>query len=135
MKAIPQIQKYMTTTPYAINGESTLEEAGKLMKKQNIRHLPVVFSEGVKYGILSDRDVKFAMSLSGINPRTDLVRDICEPIPYITKPTALISEVSAEMAERKVGSALIVDNGHLVGIFTTTDACRALTDLCQTRLA
>jgi len=135
MKTIPQIQKYMTTTPFAINAESTLEEAAKVMKKHAIRHLPVVVVEGKKYGVLSDRDVKYAMSLSGFDPRSARVKDICEDVPYITKPTTLISDVSAELAERKVGSALIVDNGHLVGIFTTTDACRALNDLCQTRLA
>lgn len=134
MKSIPQIQKYMTTTPYAINAESTLEEAAKVMKKHDIRHLPVVVVEGKKYGIISDRDVKYAMSLSGFDVHNAKVKDIYEEAPYITKPTALISDVSAELAERKVGSALIVDNGHLVGIFTTTDACRALNDLCHTRI-
>ena len=133
MKAIPQIQKYMTTTPYVINAESTIEEADKVMKKHNIRHLPVVVVEGQKYGILSDRDVKYAMSLAGFDVRHALVKDIYEEVPYITKPTTLISDVSAELAERKVGSALIMDNGHLVGIFTTTDVCRALNDLCHTR--
>jgi len=135
MKTIPQIQKYMTTTPYAINSEATIEEAANVMKKHGIRHLPVVVVEGSKYGIISDRDVKYAMSLSGFNAHTAKVKDIYEDIPYITKPSASISDVSAELAERKVGSALIVDNGHLVGIFTTTDVCRALSDLCQTRLS
>lgn len=134
MKAIPQIQKYMTTTPFSINSESTVEEAAKVMKKHDIRHLPVVVTEGKKYGILSDRDVKYAMSLASFNAHTAKVKDICEEAPYVTKPTASLSDVSAELAERKVGSALIVDNGHLVGIFTTTDACRALNDLCHTRL-
>jgi acetoin utilization protein AcuB len=134
MKAIPQIQKYMTTTPYAINAESTIEEASQKMKKHGIRHLAVVVVEGHRYGILSDRDVKYAMSLSGFDTRHAKVKDIYEEIPYITKPTTLISDVSAELAARKVGSALVVDNGHLVGIFTTTDACRALSDLYQTRL-
>lgn len=134
MKAIPQIQKYMTTTPYAVNSEATLEEAAKVMQKHEIRHLPVVIVDGQKYGIISDRDVKYAMSLSGFDIRHTKVKDVCEEAPYITKPTTLISDVSTEMAERKVGSALIVDNGHLVGIFTTTDACRALSDLCHSRL-
>lgn len=134
MKSIPQVQKYMTTTPYAINAESTIAEAAKVMNKHGIRHLPVVVTEGKKYGVLSDRDVKYAMSLAGFDTHNAKVKDICEDAPYITEPNTLISDVSAELAERKVGSALIVDNGHLVGIFTTTDACRALNDLCHTRL-
>jgi len=133
MKAIPQIQKYMTTAPHYITADSTIEQAAKMMKDHGVRHLPVVVVEGEKYGILSDRDLKYAMSLNGFDARKAKVKDICEDVAYVTKPTTLISEVSAELAERKVGSALIVDNGHLVGIFTTTDACRALNELCQNR--
>lgn len=134
MKTIPQIQKYMTTTPVAINAESTVDEAMKVMQKHEIRHLPVVIVDGKRYGIISDRDIKYAMSLAGFDSRTTKVKDICEEVPYVTSPKALISDVSSELAEKKVGSALIIDNGHLVGIFTTTDACRALSDICNNRL-
>ncbi|MGE0633772.1 MAG: CBS domain-containing protein [Pseudobdellovibrionaceae bacterium] len=131
MKAIPSVKKYMTTTPYAINFESTVEEAMKMMKKNQIRHLPVM--NGKKFGVISDRDLKFAMSLSGFDPKAAKVKDICEVDPYTTEPTTSISDVSAELAERRVGSALVVDNGHLVGILTTTDICRALNDMCNNR--
>lgn len=133
MKAIPQVSKYMSTTPLSINGESTLTEAVDVMKKNQIRHLPVVLGE--KFGVVSDRDLKLAMSLAGVNPKLSKVKDICDDSPYLTKPSSSISDVSSELAERKVGSALVVDNGHLVGIFTTTDACRALADLCEGRLS
>lgn len=133
MKSIPQIQKYMTTTPCSVTSDTTVEEAAKLMKAHGVRHLPVVVVEGQKYSVLSDRDLKYAMSLTGFDARTAKVKDICEDSAYVTKPTTLISDVSAQLAERKVGSALIVDNGHLVGIFTTTDVCRALSDICQSR--
>jgi uncharacterized protein YjaG (DUF416 family) len=39
------------------------------------------------------------------------------------------------MAEKKLGSAVIVHNWKVVGIFTTVDACQALSELLQTRLA
>jgi CBS domain-containing protein len=35
------------------------------------------------------------------------------------------------MAERHLGSALVTRGGKLVGIFTTTDACRALARLLR----
>jgi uncharacterized protein YjaG (DUF416 family) len=38
------------------------------------------------------------------------------------------------MASEKFGSAVVVQNGHVVGVFTTVDACRALGDLLETRL-
>jgi acetoin utilization protein AcuB len=39
------------------------------------------------------------------------------------------------MAAKKYGSAIVMQNGKVVGIFTTVDACQALADLLQTRLA
>lgn len=133
MKPVPPVQKYMTTLPFAINANSTVEEAVKAMSKHGIRHLPVQ-DEG-KYGVVSDRDLKHATSLAGFDPRIVLVRDVCEEQPYLTRPDASVSEVSKELANRRVGSALVMDNGHLVGIFTTTDACRALGDICDNRIA
>jgi CBS domain-containing protein len=37
-----------------------------------------------------------------------------------------LDRVAAAMAERHVGSALVTKAGKLVGVFTGTDACRAL---------
>jgi uncharacterized protein YjaG (DUF416 family) len=38
------------------------------------------------------------------------------------------------MAEMKYGSAVVMQNKHVVGVFTTVDACRALSELLSTRL-
>lgn len=132
MKAIPKLTKYMTTTPFAINSEATLVEAIDIMKDKKIRHLPVM-KGGKIFGLISDRDLKSVMAYAGANPKALQVGDICTDEPYLTKPDALLNEVAHEMASRKVGSAVVVDNGKLVGIFTVTDACQALSDLCESR--
>lgn len=131
-KVMPKISKYMTTTPDAINFDSTIVEAMNVMEKHNIRHLPVIKDKAV-FGILSDRDVKSILAFAGTNPRTIKVGEICSDTPYLTQPDALLHEVAAEMAEKKFGSALVIDNGKLVGIFTTTNACMALADICEQR--
>lgn len=132
MKAIPKLNKYMTTTPFAINSDATLAEAMDVMQDKHIRHLPVV-KNGKVYGLISDRDLKSIFSYAGANPKALKVGDICNDEPYLTKPDALINEVAQEMATRKVGSAVVLDNGKLVGIFTATDACQALSDICESR--
>ena len=62
------------------------------------------------------------------------VADAMTEEPYFTAPDRPIDEVAAEMAEHKYGSAIVVQNGKVVGIFTTTDACAALAELFATRL-
>ena len=132
MKAIPKLTKYMTTAPFAINFEATLTEAMEVMEKQRIRHLPVM-KNGQVFGLISDRDLKSVFAFAGANPKELHVGDICTDHLFVTKPEALISEVASEMALRKMGSAIVMDNGKLVGIFTATDAMKALSDICESR--
>ena len=45
-----------------------------------------------------------------------------------------IDEVVATMAANKFGSAVVMKDGKVVGIFTTVDACRAFADLLRVNL-
>lgn len=132
-KSIPTIQKYMTVMPHTLGFDQTVEQAQDLMSKYRIRHLPIL-KGGKLVGILSDRDVKLMMSFADFDPKKVKVNDAYTPDPYITSPTARLDEVVALMAEKKYGSALIVDNGKLVGIFTEIDALLALSELLESRL-
>ena len=123
----------MTTTPHSVGREQTLAIAQGLMNEHQIRHLPVM-AEGQLVGILSDRDLKLAMSLRGVDPELCKVGEIANEEAFLVKPDSKLDEVARLMAEKKIGSVLVVDHHRLVGIFTTTDALSALGDLLNTRL-
>ena len=55
--------------------------------------------------------------------------------PYTVEPETPLDQVARTMAEKKFGSAVVLQNHKVVGIFTTVDACQALSELLQTRLA
>jgi acetoin utilization protein AcuB len=132
-KHIPTIQKYMTVIPHTVGIDQTLKTAKEMMSKHNVRHLPVL-KAGKLVGILSDRDIKTILDFKDTDAETLTVDDVYTPEPYITSPSAHLNEVVALMAEKKYGSALVVDNNKLVGIFTEIDALKALSDLLETRL-
>jgi acetoin utilization protein AcuB len=133
-KPIPPIQKYMTTTPHSIGSDQTLETAGKLMREHRIRHLPVLRG-GKLLGVLTDRDLKFVETFRDVDPKKVVVEDAMTEEPFTVSPDSPLDEVVATMASEKYGSAIVVQNGHVVGMFTTVDACRALSELLATRLA
>lgn len=133
MKAIPQVQKYMTYVPKTIGFDQTLAQARDVMRSLNARHLPVL-NGGKLVGLLSDRDISLVMQFNDVNPETLMVEEAYTPDPYFTAPTTPLSDVVAHMAEKKFGCAIIVDNGKVVGIFTETDAYKALAELLETRL-
>ncbi len=131
-KADPTIQKYMTVQPHSIEPAKSLEDALELMKKYKIRHLPVVRGEKV-VGILSDRDIKLVSGFEEVDTAEITVADVCVTKPYVVSPDTPLSDAAEEMASKHYGSAVVVQNDKLVGIFTTVDACRALAAVIRLR--
>ena len=134
MKVIPAVQKYMTYIPKSIGFDQPLSQAHEVMKKLHIRHLPVL-KGGQLVGILTDRDINLVLQFHDVDPSKTTVEEAYTPDPYFIKPSTPLNEVVAEMAKKKYGCAVVMDNGKLVGIFTEVDAYRALAELLETRLA
>lgn len=127
MRPMPTIVDAMTPFPYTIESSEPLKSAVAIMYAKDIRHLPVV--EGGKlFGLLSDRDAKLAVAVSkGLADESSLrVSDVCIQDPYVVPHTERLDAVLDRMVEERLGSALVVRNEKLVGIFTVTDACRLL---------
>lgn len=132
-RAIPSIRKFMSTPAITLPLSARLSECHELMREKGIRHLPILDGQRV-VGVVSETDVARAAGLEGVDPTTTQVRDVMSAKPYTVSPDAPVDEVVQEMAGNKYGSAVVVDNGHVVGIFTAIDAMSAFAELLQTRL-
>ena len=121
------LKEAMTPLPHSIGSVQTVAVAKKMMKEYNVRHLPVQ-ERGQLIGVISERDIYFADRLQPEDPDSLQASDICTPDPDVFSPEDSLKAVSATMAEKGFGCALVVEDDKLVGIFTTTDACRVLSD-------
>lgn len=133
MKSIPTIQKYMSTSPHTIGAEQSLHKAHEVMQEHSIRHLPVMHGNQL-VGIVSDRDIQLILAIEGADSHKITVEDAMTQDVLTVEPDASLDEVADLMVERKAGSVIVTQNRHVVGIFTTVDGMRALSDLLQTRL-
>jgi acetoin utilization protein AcuB len=97
-----------------------------IMRRYGIRHLPVV-DRGDLVGLVSERDLAFAERF--LEGREATVASMMTRDPYVAVPTALLSDVCAAMAHDKYGSAVIIDRGNVVGVFTAVDALRAIASM------
>lgn len=121
MSKAPIVEQYMTRMPHMIEPEAPLEAAHKLMRKFQIRHLPVLEGSDL-VGLLSIRDLHLLETLKDVNVKTVSVAEAMSPKPYVVEPNTRINEIAAKMAAEKIGSAVVIDEGKVVGIFTTIDA-------------
>ena len=126
------VKEVMTQSPHSISPDMHVVSAKKLMARYKIRHLPVLDGKRV-VGIVSDRD--FALverSYRGRDFDNEVrVIELCLFKPVTVEENTPVHEVAALMSRRKIGSALVLRNKSLVGIFTATDACRLLAQLAK----
>ncbi len=120
----------MTVSPCVVASTATLAQAHRLMREREVRHLPVV--DGARLvGILSLQDLYMLETLRGIDPLTETVAEAMAADPLVVAPEAPLDEVALAMADHKYGSAVVVEQGTVVGVFTTVDALRALAALVR----
>lgn len=132
-KSIPTIQRYMTTIPLSVGPYDTLAQAGAVMRDNDIRHLPVLDEERL-VGVITERDLALAANLSGVDPTRETIKAAMNERVFTVAPDSPLDQVAAEMAAGKFGSAVVVQNHRVVGVVTTVDICRALSELLRTRL-
>ncbi len=118
----------MTPPRHVLAPSASLTEARELLQDHQIRHLPVVDRDRL-VGVVTLSDLYAAEVLLTADPDATMVEGLMARDLYTVGPDAPLSEVVSQMAQRHLGSALIVEDGRLVGLFTTTDACRVLAEV------
>lgn len=124
------ISEVMTPLPHSVASSQPVSVAKEMLKRYNIRHLPVR-KDGSLIGIVTDRDIHFALAWERALPADLSVEDIFIPDPYCVTPATPLREVAQKMASDRIGSALVIEGDELVGIFTAVDACRVLSVLLR----
>jgi acetoin utilization protein AcuB len=126
------IESFMTPSPHTIGRDQTLASAHRVMRQAGVRHLPVL-DGGELVGLLSERDLDFIETLRDVDPKSITLEQAMSQFVYCVSPQERLQTVSKVMAEKKLGSAVVVQDGRVVGLFTTTDALRALSWLLEAK--
>jgi acetoin utilization protein AcuB len=127
MEKSAPIADFMTPMPHTVGSEQTITFAQKMMRKYDIRHLPVLHG-GELYGIVSDRDLGMIAGLNEVNPDETTVEEAMTQEAYTVAKDAAMFDVLREMLEHKYGSAVVVEGIKIIGILTTHDALQLLVD-------
>jgi len=119
------VGRYMSAAPTVVAKSLTLAGAHQVMREKGIRHLPVV-EEGRLVGVVSQRDLYLLETLPGVDAAREAVEEAMTDEPYAVPPDAPLESVVEGMVAKRRGSAVVVDREAVVGIFTSTDAMKAL---------
>ena len=119
------VGEMMTAHPRCITAEAPIGEAHRLMTEEKLRHLPVV-EGGELVGLVSERDLLRLEATVDVDQRRDPVRSAMSAPAVWVLPDTPLPVVASQMRARGIGSAVVVNEGRVIGIFTTSDALDAL---------
>lgn len=127
----------LTAKPITIDRSQPLSEAYHLLRSAPFHHLPVMDGD-TPVGMISSVDVlRMAYDIDGFEEG-----DMSEMLDYqfsiddamtadllTLPPTATVADAAGVLADGSAHSVLVLDQGELIGIVTTTDLVRFLRDL------
>jgi CBS domain-containing protein len=118
------VQEAMTSNPTAITPDTTVQEAARLMKSEDVGALPVV-EDGRLTCVVTDRDLAIRGLAEGTSPQTP-VRDVASKDVATIDPQQSLEEAARLMAEHQVRRLPVVEeDGRLVGMLAQADVAKA----------
>ncbi len=117
------IQEAMTPNPTTVEPTTTVQEAAKSMKSEDIGSLPIVDGDQL-VGVITDRDLAIRIVAEGRGTDTT-VGEIASKDVVTVDPQQSIDEAARLMAEHQVRRLPVVEeDGRLVGILAQADVAQ-----------
>ncbi|HHW90777.1 MAG TPA: CBS domain-containing protein [Clostridiales bacterium] len=131
------VRSRMTSNPHIISPDATIAEALELMRKNNVRRLPVV-KNGALVGIVTEREIQevspskaTTLSIFELNyllSKTKVSAVMTKDVITVT-PDTLLEEAAVLMRDNRIGALPVVESNKVVGIITETNIFDAFVDL------
>ena len=129
-----KISELMTKNPCTVTPDSTVSEAARLMKEEDVGIVPVVEriggaeTRGRLVGVVTDRDIAIRHVAEGRT--TDVpVRDVMSGGVKTARPDDTVDSVMTMMGREQIRRIPIVDErGSLVGMVSQADLARKAKD-------
>jgi len=133
------VRERMSTTPVTIVDGTPVTEALQLMRRRDVRRLPVLEpGTGRLVGIVSEKDLLYAAP----SPATSLsiyelhyalaqlkVTEVMTTDLITVAPDVPLEEAARIMADHKIGGLPVMEDDRLVGIITQTDIFKVFLEL------
>jgi acetoin utilization protein AcuB len=146
-KSVEQIQQdkpalisnqIMKSPVVTLTPNTSIAEAQELFESSRFRHLPVVSSDGILIGMISDRDILRYIGAISKGSRYDKegkerLASMLDPVHELMQKEVITASVDTDVryiallfVEQHIGAIPIMKEGKLLGIITRSDILRAV---------
>jgi CBS domain-containing protein len=114
------VRDAMTENPRSIGASTSVVEAARLMREEDIGSLPITDDEKL-VGMITDRDITTRVVAEAADPTSMSVEDVYSRDLVSVEPDEDLDEALQLMARHQVRRLPVVENGRLVGIVAQAD--------------
>jgi CBS domain-containing protein len=121
-------QDIMAKNPRCVTPRTTVQEAARLMKSEDVGALPVISDDSSRklIGIITDRDITIRVVAEGRNVERCVVEEVMSKSSLATaKTNDSVEDVMKVMGKEQVRRIPIVnENNEVVGVISQADVVR-----------
>ena len=122
------VRDAMTKSPRTIGRASTIVEAARIMRDEDVGIVPIVDGDKL-VGTLTDRDIAIRVVAEGKDPNTTKAEQVASRELVTIDPQQDLDEARRLMARHQVRRLPVVEeDGKLVGIVAQADIAEHATD-------
>jgi CBS domain-containing protein len=123
-----QVRDAMTANPRTVLLDASAFEAAKAMEEEDVGSIPVVDSDGILAGMVTDRDITLRVVAARRDPDSTPVSEIASKDISPAYPDESLDEALQQMAQRQVRRLPVIEDDRVVGILAQADVAQEAKD-------
>ena len=122
------VRDAMTVNPRTVNLNDSVVDAAQIMEEEDVGSVPVVDTDNILAGMITDRDIALRVVAAGRDPRSTTAGEVATKQVSPAYPDESLDEALKQMAHRQVRRLPVIEDDRVVGILAQADVVHEVKD-------
>jgi CBS domain-containing protein len=122
------VRDAMTVNPRTVSVSDSVVDAAHIMEQEDVGSVPVVDSDNILVGMITDRDITLRVVAAGKDPRSTAAGEVATRQVSPAYPDESLDAALEQMAHRQVRRLPVIEDDRVVGILAQADVVHEVKD-------
>lgn len=122
------VREAMTVNPRTVSLNDSVVDAAHIMEQEDVGSVPVVDTDNVLVGMITDRDITLRVVAAGKDPLSTAAGEVATRQVSPAYPDESLDEALEQMAHRQVRRLPVIEDDRVVGILAQADVVHEVKD-------
>jgi CBS domain-containing protein len=122
------VRDAMTVNPRTVNLNDSVVDAAQIMEEEDVGSVPVVDTDNILVGMITDRDIALRVVAAGRDPLSTAAGEVATRQVSPAYPDESLDQALEQMADRQVRRLPVIEDDRVVGILAQADVVHEVKD-------